>query len=221
MIDPNNATPAQMAAYDVSYLPGQDPRKLPLFAGTMGQPGTALSALARQQLANQLANQGIKIDPLIDAMTFNNDPSVVMVNYRARAGYTVFSYIGEPNPDEQTSPPGQSLPNLPPYNPAGHTGVVAVDPLPPFVAPPAPPPGTGSLIGSFTGANTSELGIPGPVVDVYVPSIKGLMLPSGFSYTDPVQGSPTFGQTFLFYIAGNALMSNASASVYWLGPQPS
>jgi hypothetical protein len=208
-----NFTAAQLAAFDAAYIPGQNPAKLPLFAGTFGQPGEALSALARQQLANQLALH-IKVDPIIDALASNNLPSSVMLE-RMMAGYQVFSYIGEPNPDTATSPPNQNLPGLPPYNATGHTGIVTLMPLPPFVAPPAPPPAPTSLVGPYTGANTAELGIPGPVVKVYEPSQKGLMLPQGFPYTDP-NGLGNF----LFYIAGDGLIDNSENAVFFLGPQP-
>ena len=139
-LDPNNPTQAQIDGFNADYVASLSPNRKALYAGTFGIPGTALEYDARYMAAFRLGATE-KVDLMTDG--FASSPAMVFLN-RYRSNYEVFSYVGEPNPDWATAPPGQDLPNTPPYNPAGHTGIAGLAGLT-APAPYAPPGSSGSL----------------------------------------------------------------------------
>jgi hypothetical protein len=214
-LDPENPTQAQIDSFNAAYLASLPPERLALFAGTFGVLGSVLDPMTRFQDAFALSTI-MKVDLLIDGMASNSNPAMVMLN-RYRSGYKVFSWIGEPNPDWTTAPPGQSLPGLPPYNATGHTGIVSLLNQAPYVVPPVVKPSPNpALIGPYTGSMASVIGITTPGMGLWEPAFKGLMMPQG--YIDPVSG-------FTFYVLSmsGGLMSNLenpTPVVYWIGPPP-
>jgi len=97
-------------------------------SGSFGIPmtGTPMDAAQRIQAAYALAGKGAKVT-LADMTA--RAPYDVMRDY-ITDGYKVFGYLLEGTADWAMSPPGQSLPGLPAYDPTGHTGIVAFTPLP-------------------------------------------------------------------------------------------
>jgi len=102
--------------------------------GVFGIPmhGSPITADEAFGVANLLAAQGFKVTR---ADLTGIAPYESMLSY-VTEGYKVASYVGEPNPDWMTAPPGQDLPNTPPYDSTGHTCPVGFLPLPePFAGP--------------------------------------------------------------------------------------
>jgi hypothetical protein len=130
-LDAENPTQEQIAAYDSEYLASLSPGRKKLYAGTYGIPGAALGPHERMQEAFALGATE-KVDLMTDGIA--NSPAMIAIN-RVRSHYVVFSYIFEPNPDWATAPPGQDLPNRPPYNPEGHTGIVSLTAPGPYAGP--------------------------------------------------------------------------------------
>ena len=124
-LDPDNPTSEQFQGFNADYIASLSPERKKLYAGTFGIPGTALGYEERQAAAFKLGATE-KVDLLTDG--FASSPASVFLN-RYRSDYEVFSYIGEPNPDWETAPPGQNLPGRPPYNPEGHTGIAGLQGL--------------------------------------------------------------------------------------------
>ncbi len=127
--------------YNRAWLQSLTPPVFSLWArsGKFGIPmsGSPLTADGVVAAASLLAAGGEKVT--FADMT-GMEPFAYIQNLVA-GGYTVFSYVGEPNPDWATMPPGQTDPagKIPPYNAEGHTGVVSFALLLPYVGPvPAP-----------------------------------------------------------------------------------
>ena len=200
----------RVTAANLQYIKSLHPEVRALYAGSYGEPGAALAADVRMALAAKLASQGKKVQMLTDAMGWLT--WYAYMSALVAGGYSVFSYIGEPSPDWTTTRPNDPEPGLPPYNPAGHTGIVSFVPPAPFVAPTNSV--TKSMIGLWSGAYTDQMGIPGPSRKVYV-AASSLGFAEGFSFSDPVQG-PTCGQTFDFHIGGDPAMDAPHRAKFWL-----
>lgn len=136
--------------FDTSYIASRDPRVQDLFAGTCGQPGTALDPSVRMTTAFDLATDGLLIDAPIDAE--GGDPYIIMYE-RQQYGYTwVPSALALPI----TLAPGLSFPGVPSYNAAKPypPGSIVVSTnladYPPFLEP-APPAPAVPFVGNYAG----------------------------------------------------------------------
>lgn len=200
----------RVTAGNLAYLASLPPEVRALYAGTFGQPGAALAADVRMALALKLVAQGFKVQMQTDAMGWLT--WYAFMSALTAGGYKVFSYIGEPNPDWQTSRPGDVEPGMQPYDATGHTGVVSFVPPEPFVPPTSSI--VKSIIGPWTGAYSDQMGLPGPSRKVFIGD-PSLGFAEGFAFTDPVAG-PTQGQTFDFHIGGNPEIDAAHRAKLWI-----
>lgn len=210
-LDADNPTPEQFAAFNDDYLKSLSPTRRKLFS--ISDPFDRIASafkLGQTEKVDLWADGGLRVPAMLALERF-------------RDGYRVFGYIGEGIPDNAMAPPGQSLPNVADYNPAGHTGIVSLTAPAPWVDPNAGAPAApGSLVGSPCNVMTDVMnfaGYNGPVVGVWIPAHKGIMLPEGTRYTVPT-GFENAGLVFVFHIAGNLLDDTGNRQAFFLGPQP-